>query len=122
MAVFQGARLRTGALPTAAVVDRPRAAVPSTIRTTRRARPMGRIMAGIVIATMLGLVYLTQTLGSNATNSEIRSLDSQRGKLTRELHRQAIQVEALTLADVITKRAGKQGLRKLGVRVVLPAP
>ncbi len=122
MAVFQGARLRTGALPTAAVVARPRAAAPSTIRANRRARPMGRIMAGIVIATMLGLVYLTQTLGSNATSSEIRSLDHQRGKLTRELHRQAIQVEVLTLADVITKRAGKQGLRKLDGPVVLPAP
>ena len=28
----------------------------------------------IVGATMLGLVYLTQTLGSNATSSEIRDL------------------------------------------------
>ena len=122
MAVLQGARLRTGALPATAVAVRPRAAAPSTIRANRRARPMGRIMAGIVIATMLGLVYLTQTLGSNATSSEIRSLDRQRAKLTGELHRQAIQVEVLTLADVITKKAGKQGLRELRGSVVLPAP
>ncbi|MEA2026042.1 MAG: hypothetical protein U9O18_05065 [Chloroflexota bacterium] len=122
MAVLQGARLRTGALPATAVAVRPRVAAPSTIRANRRARPMGRIMAGIVIATMLGLVYLTQTLGSNATSSEIRSLDRQRVKLTGELHRQAIQVEVLTLADVITKKAGKQGLRKLRAPVVLPAP
>ena len=122
MAVFQGARLRSAALPTADPVARPRVAAPATVRSTPRVRPMGLLMAGIVAATMLGLVYLTQTLGSNATNSEIRVLDNRRSEITKDIRRQVISVEKATESDVIIKGARKAKLTRLGKVVVLSAP
>ena len=123
MAVFQGARLRSTALPTADMaVGRPRSAAPATVRSTPRVRPMGLLMAGIITATMLGLVYLTQTLGSNATSSEIRYLDAQRSELADDLRRQAVLVESFTDPEVVTKAARGLKLRKLGDVVVLPVP
>jgi len=83
---------------------------------------MGLLMAGIITATMLGLVYLTQTLGSNATSSEIRYLEAQRLELADDLRRQAVLVESFTDPDVVTKAARKAKLRNLGGTLVLPAP
>ena len=70
MAVYQGVRLRTSALPPATPLPRARAgrATTATTTTAPRLRPVGLLMAGILGATMLGLVYLTQTLGANATS------------------------------------------------------
>lgn len=122
MAVFQGARLRTTALPAADPVARPRVAGPATVRSSQRVRPMGRVMAAILVATMLGLAYLTQTLGSNATSSEIRALETQRAELTKDLRNQVIQVEYLVDADRIIDEARARDLKKLGDLVVLQAP
>ena len=83
---------------------------------------MGLLMAGIITATMLGLVYLTQTLGSNATSSEIRYLEAQRLELADDLRRQAVLVESFTDPDVVTKAARRSKLHNLGGAVVLPAP
>ncbi len=129
MAVFQGARLPTTALPAARPVARPRlvsAAIPRpaqpAVRTTPRVRPAGLLMAGILAATMLGLVYLTQTLGANATSSEIRSLDSQREDMRREITRQALHVKDVTKADAIIGNARQLGLQELDDKLVLTAP
>jgi len=123
MAVFQGARLRSTALPAAGVAARsPRVAAPVSVRSTQRVRPMGVLMAAIMAATILGLVYLTQTLGSNATNSEIRRLETQRAELVKDISRQVIIVNDFIEGDVITKRARQLGLKKLGDPVVLRAP
>ncbi len=142
MAVFQGARLRRGPLPAgrapaarapaARVAARlPTAGAPAatagagaraTARTAARVRPIGLLMAGILAATILGLVYLTQTLGANATDSEIRKLSGEREKLEDTLRRQAVWVQTFTDSEEITKLAKKAGLRSLGDIVVLPAP
>lgn len=125
MAVFQGARLRSTTLPAvddAARFPRVSAPAPATVRATPRVRPMGLLMAGIVTATMLGLVYLTQTLGSNATTDEIRSLDVQRQELHKTIRRSAVAVQDVTDADVITVAARDQKLKRLGGPLVLPAP
>ncbi len=129
MAVFQGARLPTTALPAARSVARPRLAapaiprsVPSAVRTTPRVRPAGLLMAGILAATMLGLVYLTQTLGANATSSEIRDLDNQREALGITIGRQALQAKDLTKADTVISDARDLGLYELDDRLVLSAP
>ena len=42
---------------------------------------------------MLGLVYLTQTLASNATSSEIGDLADRREDLARQLRNLAVAVE-----------------------------
>jgi hypothetical protein len=83
---------------------------------------MGVLMAAIVAATMLGLVYLTQTLGSNATSSEIRGLEAQRTELVRDIDRQVIIANDLIEDEVVGRKARQLGLKKLGAAVVLRAP
>lgn len=123
MAVYQGTRLRTTAAPSVETSARyARAAAPAPVSTSPRARPMGLLMASIVAATMLALVYLTQTLGSSATNAEIGSLYSAAGDLMSDTR--TLQILALkgSEPDKIIPRAKKHKLKNLGDIVVLPAP
>lgn len=123
MAVFQGARLRTlglparrGAPPRARVVSEPASA------SAPRIRPTGLLMAAILTATMLGLVYLTQTLASNATSLEIQTLGTQAATLRSQLLNQSSKIELEANSDAIIREARQLGLRRLGDPVVLSAP
>ena len=125
MAVYQGARVRETATPATAIAPRqPRAAAPQTSASasSKRVRPMGLLMAVIVAATMLGLVYLTQTLGSHATSSEIWHLEKQAGELFKDTRTLQIRALKLTEADEIIPKAKKQKLKRLDDLVVLSAP
>ncbi len=129
MAVFQGVRLPGTALPSARPAARPRLAAaaisrsaPAAVRATPRVRPAGMLMAGILAATMLGLVYLTQTLGANVTSSEIRSLDVQREALGMTIGRQALKAKDLAKADTVISNARRLGLLELDDGIVLSAP
>lgn len=123
MAVYQGARLRTDGLPAAATsTPRSRAVAAPPAGGAARVRPMGLLMAVIVAATMLGLVYLTQTLGTNATTTEIGLLEIERNDLITDTKRLQIRILKATEADVIIPKAQKQKLKKLGGITVLPAP
>jgi len=122
MAVFGGARLRTVALPTTTADGAARAAAQRAARTASRLRPTGLLMAFILAATMLGLVYLTQTLGSNATSSEITGLAAQREELGRQLRNLAVAVEAYADPDELGRIARRRGLVELDDVVVLPVP
>jgi uncharacterized OsmC-like protein len=122
MAVFQGARLRSTALPAAQPVARARVAAPATVGSSPRVRPMGLLMAGIIAATMLGLVYLTQTLGSNATTTDIRLLGDDRAELTTEIHRHELSVLQRAGEENVIGAAHRQKLKRLDARVVLSAP
>ena len=79
-------------------------------------------MAGILVSTMLGLAYLTQTLGSSATSSEIRELESSAQELGRRLSVQSVRVAGLTEADAVIASARKQGLHKVDDKIHLRAP
>jgi len=123
MAVYQGTRLRTNALPAAgSSAQRARAAAPAAVSASPRVRPMGLIMAAIVVATMLGLVYLTQTLGTDATVNEIGTLEAKLDKIDVQINR--IETEALILsqAEAVVPLAQDQELRRLGPPIVLSAP
>lgn len=122
MAVFQAARLRSAAQADYPAVRRPRIAGASLARPATRLRPTGLLMAAILAGTMLGLVYLTQTLGSNAVSSEIRDLAAQREELGRQLRNQALAVETYADTEEIGRRARKLGMVTLGDVVVLKAP
>ena len=125
MAVYQGARLRTDALPAGGVASRQAraAALPSTNTTTNsRVRPMGLLMAVIVAVTMLGLVDLPQTLGSSATDTEIWRLQKASGELVADTRTLQIQVLKATESDEIVPEAKKLKLQRLGQPKVLTAP
>lgn len=125
MAVFQAARLRSTALPAARVsapAVRPRASAAAAVRATHSVRPVGLFLAGILVATMLGLAYLTQTLGTNATSSRVDRLQAEKVTLQATLRNQSFQLTELTEVDLIRASVQKQGFRSLGNPTVLRAP
>jgi hypothetical protein len=82
---------------------------------------MGLLIAAILATTMLGLVYLTQTLGSNATTSEISTLAGDASSLRRVLGNHELAVAISTDPQEVAKRARGLKLKQLGQTVVLPA-
>jgi hypothetical protein len=83
---------------------------------------MGLLIAAILATTMLGLVYLTQTLGSNDNNSEISDLAGTANSLRNSLRNQDLSVAISTDPQDIAKRARGLQLKPLGDTLVLPAP
>ena len=123
MAVYQGTRLRASTLSAAeTTARRERSAAPSTVSPVPRVRPMGLLMAAIVAATMLGLVYLTQTLGTNATSTEIYRLETERNELITDIKRKQVWALEMVQAEAVLPKASKQKLKWLGEPIVLPAP
>lgn len=122
MAVFQGARLRAAAIPDRGLGVRARGVSRPVAAAVPRLRPTGLLMAAILAATMLGLVYLTQTLASNATSSEIGDLVDRREEIARQLRNQALAIETWADPAQVGRKARELGLRQLGDVVVLPAP
>lgn len=120
MAVYQGVRLRPASLP-ARRVERGRI-VPVDLARRARARPAGVIMGVTLGLTMLLLVYLTQTLGSNATEVELGSLAAQRQTLMRQLTNQAALVKIKSDPVEVARRADRAGLVQLDDAIILRAP
>ncbi len=85
-------------------------------------RPVGLLLAGILVATMLGLAYLTQTLGTNATSSQVDRLQAEKVALQATLRNQSFQLTGLTDVDLVRASAQKQGFRSLRNPTVLRAP
>lgn len=83
---------------------------------------MGVIMAAVVAATMLGMVYLSQTLGSNAATKEILGLEDKQVTMKQEVSRHAAQVLRKAGSDEVATRALELGLKKLPPVVILDAP
>jgi hypothetical protein len=71
---------------------------------------------------MLGVLYLTQTLASNATSSQIADLGSRREELVRQLRNQALAVETRADPSEIGRRARGRGLIELEGALILPVP
>lgn len=83
---------------------------------------MGLLMAATVGATILGLVYLTQTLDSNATSTEIYLMEKESGDLFGKTRSLQIQIMETADSDEVIRRAKKQKLERLDGIDVLPAP
>lgn len=123
MAVYQGARLRGNPLAaSAARATSAERAAPKVPGGQGRVRPTGLLIATIVAATILGLVYLTQTLGSNATTSEVAALEAKQVELRTTITRQALWVMGETEDEAVRARAKPLKLTKLGQPLVLRAP
>jgi hypothetical protein len=89
-------------------------------RTSPRMNHAGALLAAILVATLLGLVYLTQTLGSAATHHEIERLLDERDQLIRDLYTQKSRVAQNR--SVIAQRATQAGLVQLGDPRIVPEP
>ncbi len=128
MAVYEGARPRTIALP-----GRPRlreTAAPTLAR--RRARPTvraGRTAAGrpglilgvIVVAFMLAFFSLAQEVRVSATSYDIGRLQVERERLDARLQEITSDLSRLGREPAVRKLALDAGLGQLGETVVLPA-
>jgi hypothetical protein len=121
MAAFQGARLRAVAIPDQGIAARARGVSRPVASAIPRPRPAGLLLAAILAATMIALVYLTQTLASNATSSEIADLADRREEIARLLRNQALAIETWADPAEVGRKARELGLRQLGDVVVLPA-
>jgi hypothetical protein len=124
MAVYQGARLRTQATRSQVLPARAAGRItrsPSGMVSTR-VRPATALMGIVLAATLLGFVYLTQTLGSNAASAEIVSLRARAEELVRQQRNQETAVRFEADPVQVGLRAKKLGLVRLRDAEILSAP
>jgi hypothetical protein len=96
--------------------------MPASVPAVPRVRPVGMLMAAVVMATLLGLAYLTQTLGSNATSVEIRGLEAEQRAMEEEIRRHQSLVLIKADDDKVQTEARRLKLSKLPKVIVLEAP
>jgi hypothetical protein len=121
MAVYQGARYRTPPLPFGARPVPERRVGPAPIRGHTRVRPVTVVLAGILVAFLLGLVYLTQTLQAGVANYQIDNLMIERRQLQQELQSEQGEAAQWGSESQVVEWAQQQGLTRLGNRIRVPA-
>jgi hypothetical protein len=114
MAVYEGARPQPFALP--------RRRQPVPVRAGRRTSRVGLALAGILVAFLLGLFYLTQTVHVAATNYDIGALAEERDRISQQLQSLQGDIARLGAEYAIGKRAQELGLNQLGAAVWVAAP
>jgi cell division protein FtsL len=110
MAVYEGTRYRPLARPAAL----PRRRQAARVRAGNRSNRVGVAMAAILVAFLLGLFYLTQTVRVAATNFDIDSLIQQRDDMTQQLQSLQGDIASLGAEVSVTHRAQSLGLNQLG--------
>ena len=121
MAVYQGARTRSVTIPAGARPIAARRTQPIPARARRRLRPVAFVLAGILLAFVLGLVYLTQALQAGVTGYGIDNLLIERQQLQQELQSQQGAVAQWGSEPQVVQWAQQQGLNRLGGTVRVPA-
>jgi cell division protein FtsL len=128
MAVYEGARPRTIALPRRPrLVEAPVAALPrrrarTAVRARRAAttRP-GLLLGLIVVAFMLAFFSLAQQVRVSATSYDIGRLQVERERLDARLQEITSDISRLGREPAVRKLALDAGLGELGQVVMLPA-
>ncbi len=110
MAVYEGTRYYPLARPAAL----PRRRYAARVRAGRRSNWAGIATAAVLVAFLIGLFYLTQTVRVAATTYDIDTLAAQRDNLTQRI--QSLQGDiALQGAEIsVTRYALGSGLSPLG--------
>ncbi len=121
MAVYEGARLRPMALPHRRVAALPRRRQPVRVRAGLRTNPVALALAGVLVAFLLGLFYLTQTMRVAATNYDIDTLLSNRDHMSQQIQSLQGDIARLGAEFAIAKLAQQQGLAQLGATVWIKA-
>ena len=110
MAVYEGTRYELFAR----AVALPRRRQAARVRAGRRSSRVGLAMAAILVAFLLGLFYLTQTVRVAATNFDIDSLVQQRDDMTQQLQSLQGDIARYGAEVTVTSRAQSLGLAPLG--------
>ncbi|MDQ3938004.1 MAG: hypothetical protein M3253_04910 [Chloroflexota bacterium] len=114
MTAFQAVRARP-----LVVGGRRRVSAPG--RARRRTHPAGLLLAGLLLAFMLGLIYVAQAIQLAATNYEVGRLVGQRDDLARQLQTQETTMLRWRAEPLVVERAQQAGLDPLGARIRMPA-
>lgn len=131
MTVFQGARPmaggvrvnprvqpRGGARPVATTRRRK---LSNPTRAGRRAQPFGALIAVVLVALLVGLIYVAQTIQVAAANYEIDWLVTERDDLARQVQTLETSVLRWGTEATVLERAQRIGLDQLDTRIRLPA-
>jgi hypothetical protein len=142
MAVYEGARprsgiaVRAGLVPragraseavaigaggTVGVLPRRKVRAGAATRAGRRSNRVGFILGGIVLAFLLAFFSLAQTMRVSATAYEIDRLAIQRDRLEAQLRDLRSDVNRLGNEPAIRKQALDMGLGQLGSPVIVDA-
>ena len=125
MAVYEGARPRTIALPrrprTSArpILDRRRVRV--AFRAGRRTNRLGLVLGAIVVALVLAFFSLAQQVGVSATGLDIGRLELERSRLEDTAADLRSDLNRLGREPAIRKQAIDAGLGQLSEPIVLQA-
>lgn len=128
MAVYEGVRPRTIALPRAPHAPRvseeaalPRRRARAAVRARRGPNQLGLVLGGISVAFMLAFFSLTQEVRVSATSYDIGQLQLERDRLDGRLQELTSDLSRLGREPAIRKLALNGGLGQLGEPIVLPA-
>jgi len=109
---------RAGARPVAAT---PRRRLSRASRISARSHPARPLIGAVLIAFLIGLIYLAQTVQLAATNFEIDQLTAQRDDLYRQVQTVETSVLAWGTEPTVIQHAQQLGLDQLAPRVRLSA-
>jgi len=125
MAVYEGARPRTIALPRAPrLAEGPtlgRRRMRTAVRAGRRPSHLGLVLGVIVISFLLAFFWLAQVVRQSATSYDIGRLEVVRGRLDAQEQDLRSDLSRLGHEPAIRKLALDAGLTQLGEPIVLPA-
>lgn len=115
MSVYPGARRAT---PTPLLLPRRRTAVRG--RAGRRTNHAGVALAAIAAAFLLGLFYLTQTLGTAMTRFDIEALAAERADLEQRILSVEGDIARWGAEPAIIHGAQQAGFDRLGTSLRVP--
>jgi len=125
MAVYEGARQRTIALPRRpSVADAPalpRRRARSTVRAHRSSSRPAIVLGAIAVAFMLAFFSLAQEVRVSATSYDIGRLQVDQERLEARRQELASDLSRLGREPAVRKLALDGGLGQLGQPVILPA-
>jgi hypothetical protein len=125
MAVYEGARPRTIALPRRPLVAEapslPRRRTRSAVRAHRGSSRPALILGGIAVAFMLAFFSLAQEVRVSATSYDIGRLQIDQERLEARRQELASDLSRLGRESAVRKLALDGGLGQLGEPVILPA-
>ena len=125
MAVYQGARPRTIALPRSPrIADTPalpRRRARSAVRARRGPNRLALALGAIVVAFMLMFFSLAQQVQFSATSYDIGQLQLQQSQLDSQLQELQSDLNRMGREPAVRKLALDDGLGQLAEPVILPA-